>query len=158
MTTETGNWTSVDSRSWGPLHLRKVLRHRQHQPESEHHGQQTVLLVAGHLIRKRHKNNSNQNFVVCFPTLQPYDSLYKHHKCWPWSWSANHNGNKLSQQCSYSQSLVVNSLSLALTDLIKSAATIIGVKQISQLYFLTKVLNASLQGTILESTMCRVCF
>lgn len=45
---------------------------------------------------------------------------------------------------SYSLSLVVNSLSLALTDLMKSQATIIGVKQMSQLYFLTKDLNASL--------------
>lgn len=45
----------------------------------------------------------------------------------------------------YSLSLVVNSLSLALTDRRKSAATIIGVKQISQLYFLTKDLNASLR-------------
>lgn len=44
----------------------------------------------------------------------------------------------------YSPSFVVNSLSLALTDRMKSAAIIIGVKQISQLYFRTKVLNANL--------------
>lgn len=40
--------------------------------------------------------------------------------------------------------LVVNSLSLALVDRMKSEATIIGVKHKSQLYFLTKDLNASL--------------
>lgn len=44
----------------------------------------------------------------------------------------------------YSRSLVVNSLSLALTDLMKSEATIMGVKQMSQSYFLTKDLKASL--------------
>lgn len=51
---------------------------------------------------------------------------------------------QLIMQCCNSLSLVVNSLSLALIDRMKSAATIIGVKQISQLYFLTKDLNASL--------------
>lgn len=41
--------------------------------------------------------------------------------------------------------LVVNSLSLALTDLKKSAAMIMGVKHTSQLYFLTKDLKANLE-------------
>lgn len=48
--------TFGDSHSWGQLHLRKVLQHRQHQPESEHHVQQTVLSTAGHLKRKGNKN------------------------------------------------------------------------------------------------------
>lgn len=44
---------------------------------------------------------------------------------------------------------MVNSLSLALVDRMKSEATIIGVKHTSQWYFLTKDLNASLQGQII---------
>lgn len=68
-----------------------------------------------------------------------------------WLHNRNHNYktfkvSKLKQilQSGNSRWLVVNSLSLALVDWIKSEATIIGVKHTSQLYFLTKDLNASL--------------
>lgn len=63
-------------------------------------------------------------------------------------WLESYEKYEIDTNCgvlqSYSLSFVVNSLSLALADLIKSQATIIGVKQMSQLYFLTKDLNASL--------------
>ena len=132
--------TFGDSHSWGQLHLRKVPPHRLHQPESGHHGQQTALSGAGHLRRERKHNQSWSSFKL----------QHVHHMARPGIFVCGCGAVETKLHAcnvvAYSRSLVVNSLSLALTDRMKSEATIIGVKQISQLYFLTKDLKASLCG------------
>lgn len=121
-TVNTVGYTFGDTRSSGQLHLKKVQRCRLHQPESGHYWQQTALSEGDHL--EGQSNNSN----------------YTTFKVSRW---------KQILQSGNSRWLVVNSLSLALGDWIKSEATIIGVKHTSQLYFLTKDLNASLWGQMI---------
>lgn len=70
-------------------------------------------------------------------------------KAYPCKWLHNSNHNYRTFKHCNSRWLVVNSLSLALVDWMKSDATIIGVKHTSQLYFLTKDLNASLWDYII---------
>lgn len=136
--------TFEGTHSWGQLHLKTVRPHKPHQPESGHRGRQTVQSGVCHLRRKKkfwwwhdlkekQQNLTVQYWVFVFP------DLYYCNKGWDCQvWI----DNKCEVQ--HSLSLVVNSLSLALADLMKSQATIIGVKQTSQSYFLTKDLNASL--------------
>lgn len=116
------SYTFGDSHNWGQLHLKKVQQCRLHQPESGHYWQQTALSEGDHLEER----GKNKHFEV-ITRLKKI---------------------KWIVQRGLSRWLVVNSLSLALVDWIKSEATIIGVKQTSQLYFLTKHLNESLWGQI----------
>lgn len=124
------SYTFGDSHNWGQRHLKKVQQCRLHQPESGHYWQQTALLEGDHL--------EGQSKSI-------YLEIITHH---------NYKTFKVSRlkrvlPSGNSRRLVVNSLSRALVDWIKSEATIIGVKHTSQLYFLTKDLNASLWGQII---------
>lgn len=125
----TVSYTFGDTHNSDQLHLKKGQQCRQHQPESGRCWQQTARSEGDHLegqSKKKWLHHSNHNYKT-FKVSRLKQILQSGNSRW----------------------LVVNSLSLALVDWIKSEATIIGVKHTSQLYFLTKDLNASLWGQMI---------